>query len=65
LKYAEQLLRAGKLRLRFLFDEADTRTIAIDELRVVDPNLQTLVNLNQPENYLAALRTAGFSHESP
>ena len=56
----KQLLDEGKLRPRFLFDEVATREVPIDDLRQVDPELATLVNLNHPEDYLAALSAAGF-----
>lgn len=56
-----RLLQADRLRLQSLFAETLTRFIPTDELRVVDPNLGTLMNLNDPENYLAALKIAGFA----
>ncbi len=61
LPIVQQLLSADRLRPRFLFDEARTRCVAIDELRTIDPDLQTLVNLNNAEDYQAALQSAGFS----
>lgn len=61
----QQLLLADRLRPRFLFDEANTRSVSIDELRTVDPELRTLVNLNHPEDYQAALKVAGFPCELP
>lgn len=54
------LLAADRLRPVFLFDAADTLRVLIEELRPFDPNLQTLLNLNRPEDYLAALAVAGF-----
>jgi molybdopterin-guanine dinucleotide biosynthesis protein A len=60
LPLVQQLLKADRLRPRFLFDEARTRSVTIEELRPVDPDLQTLVNLNHPEDYQAALHAAGF-----
>ena len=56
----QELLAADRLRPRFLFDEVDTWEILVDELRGVDPELLTLRNLNSPEDYEAALATAGF-----
>jgi molybdopterin-guanine dinucleotide biosynthesis protein A len=56
----ENLLAADRLRPRFLFDEARTREVPVDELRSVDPLLSTLQNLNHPEDYAAALTSAGF-----
>lgn len=56
----EALLAAGRLRPRFLFDEVRTREVPVDELRDVDPELNTLKNLNRYEDYFAALAAAGF-----
>lgn len=56
----QQLLAADQLRLRFLFDKSNTRYVDVDELRDVDPDLRTLMNLNQPEDYQLALKTAGL-----
>jgi molybdopterin-guanine dinucleotide biosynthesis protein A len=55
------LLAAERLRPRFLFDLVSTREIPVDALRVVDPQLLTLKNLNRPEDYLSALLTAGIA----
>lgn len=55
----EQLLAADRLRPRFLFDEISTREISVDELRAVDPELQTLANLNHPDEYERARKAAG------
>ncbi|MDZ4685862.1 MAG: molybdenum cofactor guanylyltransferase [Planctomycetaceae bacterium] len=61
LRYVERLLAAERLRPRFLFDEARTREVPVDELRDVDPELHTLMNLNTPDDYRAALTAAGFA----
>ena len=57
----DALLAAGRLRPRFLFDEAPTNEINVDDLRRVDPQLLTLKNLNSPEEYSSALAAAGFA----
>ena len=54
------LLAADQLRPRFLFDRVRTCRVSVEELRQVDPDLQTLSNLNTPEDYQAALRRAGI-----
>ena len=54
------LLDAGRLRPVFLYDAVDTRRVPVAEFRSLDPDLRTLTNLNQPQDYLAALRAAGF-----
>jgi molybdopterin-guanine dinucleotide biosynthesis protein A len=56
----ERLLDEGRLRPVFLFDQARTRVIEVDELRQVDPQLDSLRNLNRPEDYFAALSAAGL-----
>jgi molybdopterin-guanine dinucleotide biosynthesis protein A len=49
------LLRADRLRPVYLFDLARTREVDVAELRAIDPDLHSLWNLNQPEDYEAAL----------
>jgi molybdopterin-guanine dinucleotide biosynthesis protein A len=60
LPHVESLLKADRLRPRFLFDEVDTREVSVEELQSVDPELATLQNLNHPADYQAALSAAGF-----
>lgn len=57
----ERLLEADRLRPIYLFDEVDTLEIPVDQLRDVDPKLDTLENINRPEQYRAALRRAGLA----
>ncbi|HEX4150490.1 MAG TPA: molybdenum cofactor guanylyltransferase [Pirellulales bacterium] len=54
------LLERERRGLVDLLDRIDTRAIAADELTSVDPQLQSLRNLNTPDDYLAALAEAGF-----
>ena len=63
----ELLLASNRLRPVFLFDEVRTLKVPVDSLRDVDPTLSSLLNLNHPEDYAAALATAGFtqSFDSP
>jgi molybdopterin-guanine dinucleotide biosynthesis protein A len=60
LPQVQALLAANQLRLGALFDEVPTRFVVADELRPVDPDLRTLMNLNSTEDYRAALALAGF-----
>lgn len=60
LAVVESLLASDRLRPRFLFDEVRTAEISVEVLRRVDPNLSTLLNLNRPEDYQAALVEEGF-----
>ena len=56
-----ELLADNRLRPFYLFDRCATRVIDTEELRDVDPSLDSLRNLNTPEEYAAALRDAGLS----
>lgn len=53
------LIAAGRLRPVFLLDRCRAREVDVDELRRVDPRLDSLRNTNRPEDYEAALRDAG------
>jgi molybdopterin-guanine dinucleotide biosynthesis protein A len=57
----ESLLAENRLRPIFLLESVRTRVVAEPELRDVDPDLQTLRNLNHPEDYEKALRDAGLA----
>lgn len=61
LELVDELLAAERMRPAFLFDSVATRRVSEAELREVDPELNTLKNLNRPEDYLAALAEAGFA----
>jgi molybdopterin-guanine dinucleotide biosynthesis protein A len=51
----QDLLRHDRLRPFYLFEQAITRIVPTDQLRDVDPRLDSLRNLNTPEEYEAAL----------
>jgi molybdopterin-guanine dinucleotide biosynthesis protein A len=57
----QTLLDSDQLSLTRIFDLVRTRQVPIDELRVVDPQLSTLENLNVEADYRAALWAAGLS----
>jgi molybdopterin-guanine dinucleotide biosynthesis protein A len=59
----ESLLTADRLRPVYLFDAVRTRRVKPDEMVAVDPGLDTLRNLNTPEDYRAALSDAGLQTE--
>jgi len=59
----DALLRADQLRLHCLTESVRTRVVSSEELRDVDPLLETLRNLNDPESYARALNDAGFGGE--
>jgi len=65
LPHIENLLRAQRLRSRYLFEEVRTRGVSVVELRAVDPQLATLMNLNSWQEYIAALKSAGISGLPP
>ena len=52
----DSLLESEQLRPRFLFDRVSTAEVPVERLRTVDPTLATLMNLNHPEDYQAALQ---------
>jgi molybdopterin-guanine dinucleotide biosynthesis protein A len=60
----EQLLREDRLRLLNLTASLRTRLVLEDELRRVDPELQSLRNLNTLDEYHQALSDAGYSPSS-
>jgi molybdopterin-guanine dinucleotide biosynthesis protein A len=61
LPLVRSLLDRGRLRLLDVAELARTREVGADVLRVVDPDLATLRNVNTPEEYREALLRAGFS----
>lgn len=56
LPIVQSLLDADELRPRALFARVATAYVPVDLLRSVDPKLATLMNLNTPEEYQAALQ---------
>jgi len=55
-----ELLSEQQLRLSLLTERVRTRLVGAEELREIDPNLETLRNVNDPLSYERALRDAGF-----
>lgn len=64
LPHVESLLAQQRLRPFFLFELVNTLRVSVEDLREVDPDLNTLMNLNCREDYLAALARAGFDAPS-
>ena len=58
LPQVESLLAQDRLRPFFLFEAMRTRRVSPEEMRLADPDLRTLRNLNTREDYEAALRDA-------
>ena len=65
LPHIEALLAADRLRPVFLFEAVRTRRVKPAEMMAVDPELQTLKNLNNRADYLDALSSAGLGEVSP
>ena len=59
---AYALLALQRFRPVFLFDAVPTRIVTATELIDIDPTLQSLRNLNTPEDYQAALAQADDKH---
>lgn len=59
LQVVRQLLQENRLRPGYLFGEVPTRVVEAAELGDVDPTLESLRNLNTPEDYERALRDVG------
>ncbi|REK12081.1 MAG: molybdenum cofactor guanylyltransferase [Planctomycetota bacterium] len=57
----EVLLATDRLRAADLFDVVATRRVEESELRDVDPQLDSLRNVNTPGEYVAALESAGYA----
>jgi molybdenum cofactor guanylyltransferase len=57
----EGMLSADRLRLVSIVDEVKVRVVHEDEMRAVDPTLETVRNLNEPEDYRKALHEAGLA----
>ena len=65
LSQVESLLAEDKRRPMFLFDCVNTKSVDVNELDACDPERLSLRNLNRAEDYIEALRRAGFSsHEA-
>ena len=60
LPHVESLLAADRLRPAYLFDRVPTRRVTAEELADVDPELQSLANVNSPGDYRAILKLAGY-----
>jgi molybdopterin-guanine dinucleotide biosynthesis protein A len=56
----ESLLAAGRQRPIDLYENADVCHVPVSQLRSIDPGLQTLANINHPDDYFTTLHQAGF-----
>ena len=65
LSAVQELLAAGQLRPVFLAERLPTRVLTAADFGDVDPTLQSLRNLNTPDEYEAALRETGYAPEGP
>lgn len=55
LPVVEDLLAADQLRPVFLFERCPTREVSCEELRAIDPDLDSLANANTPDEYARVL----------
>ncbi len=53
--------QAGEPRLRRILDSIRARIVPEDELRRLDPDLRSFLNVNTPADYERALKLAGLS----
>jgi molybdopterin-guanine dinucleotide biosynthesis protein A len=58
---AEAMLGEGRRRLSELAERLNTLRVEVEAMREVDPALETLRNLNTPEDYEQALRSLGLT----
>ena len=61
LPHVAELLKANQLRPVLLYGRVSTRRVPLEELKIADPELQTLANLNCPDDYFQALARAGLA----
>lgn len=54
------LLAHDERRMISFYDRVSTRRVDVDQLRDVDPDLLSLLNINRPEDYARVLRRAGL-----
>ncbi|MGZ0170172.1 MAG: molybdenum cofactor guanylyltransferase [Planctomycetales bacterium] len=58
--HARRLLAEDQRRPLFLLDESNSLRVHVDDLRNADPNLDSLRNMNTPEDYEDVLKLAGL-----
>ncbi len=59
----ELQLAAEEFALNQLFEHCNTLEVEVEQLRGVDPELLSLLNVNRPDDYQRALELAGFETE--
>lgn len=57
----DSLIEQGQLRVTGLATQLETKIVDIDELKAIDPPLDSVRNLNSPEHYLRFLSEKGFA----
>lgn len=57
---AQRLVDERRLRPLFLVQQVDARVVTAEEISEADPDFESLLNCNTPEDYQAALRKAGL-----
>lgn len=56
--HIETLLQSNQLRVNRLFEHVNTCRVPVETLRDVDPQMFSLMNVNDPETYQMALRAS-------
>jgi len=56
LQQVQHLLDDDQLRPLFLFEKVKTREVPVEDLRIIDAELDSLLNCNNPDDYQQALR---------
>jgi molybdopterin-guanine dinucleotide biosynthesis protein A len=65
LPVARDLVTAGRLRPAFLFDAVPTRVLTPADFADIDPELRSLVNVNTPDEYAAAVHSTSQIATNP
>jgi molybdopterin-guanine dinucleotide biosynthesis protein A len=58
---ATELLEANERRMSALVERLDALQVNVEELRDLDPDLETFRSMNEPHEYFAALAKAGLA----
>ena len=57
----DALIRNNQMRPRHLIDQSRSRKVDTQQLREVDPELKSFINMNRPTDYLNALAMEGLT----
>lgn len=60
----QSLIEQGRMRPLFLVESSNSNVVDVEKLRDVDPQLDSLRNINAPDDYRSALMRAGLQVDS-